>query len=289
MKKYRFVGITFRSNSLTTTNSSYRFVPDKIYPSNEMIDKFANAFPDRFLEVKDEVKKVIEVSNQEFPIVDDSGNEVSEIIIDGKKKFFIDVDLSNEEIKQKLENIVDVDVVPPKELLENVKVVIDEVEKEIQELSEPFKDEVDDLIDSVIDENIDKESVEQPEIDEFDVTDEDEGLEIENKGVIEDEPKLSVEEQTVSSTTEEIKEKVEQEIVSMETIKQEETKVITLDEDVTKFLHFLKSEIADEDSDKEIRSYLKNLHYTKVKQISQYFEIKWTNTAKTIEKIMKKV
>jgi len=55
MKRFKFLGVWMRSNTLSTKGSTYTFKPEQIYDENDMINLFVELHPNRWEEVSNEV------------------------------------------------------------------------------------------------------------------------------------------------------------------------------------------------------------------------------------------
>jgi len=112
MKKYRFKSIAGISNKLTTAQSSYKFVPEKIYNYSDM-KVFVDQHPNRFEEVlviektltKEDVEDMKKLA--ETPGIVESIDLKGEIVDTDKEKKDLDEALSK--LEENIENETDED------------------------------------------------------------------------------------------------------------------------------------------------------------------------------------
>ena len=110
MRKFKFKEYPGISNMIGAVNSSYKFVPNKVYDYDSVMKIFIDGHPKRFVEVINDVEVIDEVVNQE--IVD--AIDIEEIVdaeVDNKEAFDT-FEESDEE--SDLENTIIIDEEIPK-------------------------------------------------------------------------------------------------------------------------------------------------------------------------------
>lgn len=112
-KKYNFISVLYISNTLTTSSSSYRFDPDKIYEESEIINKFVKAFPDKFKLI---IEEKIEVKTIECAV---NNIDTSEYKVDDK--------IFGDDIIEEYNELVKEPIIIDEEIEDNIDTIVEDV------------------------------------------------------------------------------------------------------------------------------------------------------------------